>query len=140
MEFLKLFFLIGHLVTREFTHSIPLRYCVFLGWYLPILSKISSGRNSTGWIQVQTDHMHLHLENEPQTCRLPFILHSHRGHLTGESLMQPKERWGPTGVLWKLQSLWQRILGGRRMSMEFENIKAGRGVLWTSASLGGHCK
>lgn len=77
----------------------------------------------------QTDHMHLYLETERQTCRLPFILHSHRGHLTGESPMQPKERWGPTGVLWKLQSLWQRIFGGGRMSMEFENIKAGRGVL-----------
>ena len=74
MEFKKFFFLIRHLATREFTHPIPLRYCVFLGWYLPILSKISSGRNSPGWIQV-ADWSHAFIPGN-WTTDLQVALHS----------------------------------------------------------------
>lgn len=46
------------------------------------------------------------------------------------------EGWGPTGAPWKLWPFWWGILGERSMSIAFQNIKTGRGVLWTGVTLG----
>lgn len=116
------------------SHSLEILVFSLAGTYLSF--KDQPGRKSIGWIQVAGwSHATIPGNWARLARRPPFTIHAHRGPLTGESPVQTTERWGPTGVLWKLQSLWQRILEGRKLSIEFENIKARRGVLWTMASL-----
>lgn len=139
--------LIGPLATRDFIHAITLRYCSTNSLYLDVIYvsfKINSGKKSIWWIQMADWSHTWKLSHRPAGCPSTFHHPCTGVFSVGESYSR---LWRMGVYRCPLEAIDPLAgdFGGKEDTYiymyiyKFQKIKAGKGILWVSTSVG-HCK